>query len=130
MTMDKSSEKKFDKVLERALQQHSEPVPADFTDRILRQLKEAREQKILARVILEERLALAACIILATIITVVLFVFPDIIASLHKQMPAFAERIARIIIGTVNSNWQLCVIFAAIVGFAVYSFIDLLVGDN
>ena len=53
MSVDK--EKQFDEMLGRALRQHSEAVPADFTERMLRQIDSAEEQRILARVVLQER---------------------------------------------------------------------------
>ncbi len=79
MTADK--EDKFDEMLGRALRGSSEPVPAHFTDRMLRQIEEAEQQRILAQVVLQERLALAGCIALSIIAIVVAAVFPGIAGS-------------------------------------------------
>ena len=79
MPVDK--EDKFDEILGRALRRSSEPVPADFTDRMLRQIEEAEQQKILAQVVLQERLALAGCIVLGITTIVVAAVFPGIATS-------------------------------------------------
>ncbi len=46
-------------MLGRTLRSFSPGVPADFTETMLRRIGQAEEQKILARVVLQERLALA-----------------------------------------------------------------------
>ena len=44
MLKNRPNEDKFDRMLGRALQKHSEPVPADFTERILRQIEEVKQK--------------------------------------------------------------------------------------
>ena len=53
MLSDKLNEDKFDETLRRALRGHTEPVPTDFTAGLLRQIEQAQERRILARVVLE-----------------------------------------------------------------------------
>ena len=128
MSVDK--EDKFDEMLGRALRRSSEPVPADFTDRILRQIEEAEQRKILGRVVLQERLALAGCIVLGIIAIVVAVVFPGIATSFTKQMGGFIDKIPQAI-EAVSNEWQLYMtVFVGVFGFAVYSLLDLLVGDS
>ena len=57
MSADKLNEDKFDDMLGRSLRRHIEPVPDNFTARISKQIKEAEQQRILARVGMQERLA-------------------------------------------------------------------------
>ena len=127
MSVDK--EKQFDEMLERALRGHLEAVPADFTERMLRQIRETEEQRILARVVLQERLSLVGCIVLGIIVLVVAMVFPDIAASLTKQLMGSISKIDQGI-EAFRYNWQLYTVFAGVFGLVVYSLVDLLVGDS
>jgi hypothetical protein len=127
MSVDK--EKQFDEMLERALRGHLEPVPADFTKRMLRQIDSAEEQRILARVVLQERLSLAGSIVLGIIVLVVAMAFPDIAASLTKQLMGSISKISQGI-EAFRYDWQFYTVFVGVSGFVVYSLVDLLVGDS
>jgi hypothetical protein len=133
MSVDK--EDKFDEMLGRALRRSPEPVPADFTNRILRQIEKAEEQRILAQVVLQERLALAGCIALGITTIVAAVVFPGIATSFTKQMGGFIGKIPQAI-EVVSNEWQLYLrqsymtVFAGVFGFAVYTLLDSLVGDS
>ena len=139
MVTDKLNEDKFDEMLGQALRRHSEPVPADFTERMLRRIKEVEEQEILARVVLQERLALAGCLVFGALATIGVTVFPgrvagvlqSIAANFTERGGALVDRIGQTIsIETVRSEWQLYTILALVFGFAVYSLVDMLVGDR
>jgi len=128
---------KFDEMLGRTLRSSSEPVPTDFTKRMLSRIRQAEEQKILARVILQERLALAGCIVFGTAAIVAVAAFPDAIAALFQSAAgSFAARGGALVdripqtIETVRGQWQFYTVLAAVAGFAVYSLIDLLAGDR
>jgi hypothetical protein len=120
---------KFDVMLSGALQEHSETVPADFTDRISRKIREAEERKILARVILEERLALTGCIALSIIAIVAVVFFPGIAVG-FKELVETSIYKATQALETIRYGWHIYVVFAGVFGFAVYSLMDLLVGDS
>ena len=113
----------------QALRRHTEAVPADFTARMLRQIREAEEKKILAQVVMKERLALAGCIGLGVVAVVVAAVFPSVAAGLIEQAKAF-------IIGIVQSikaadyQWQSYAIFAGMFGITVYALVDMLASDS
>jgi hypothetical protein len=104
-------------------------VPADFTGRMLRQIKEAENRRILARVIMEERLALAGCIVLGIMAIVVVVVFPGVAVSFKELAAASIYKITQTI-EAVCYDWQLYTVLAGVFGFAVYSLAGLLVGDN
>ncbi len=137
MSADRLDNDKFDEILERALKSHSEPVPADFTERMLSRIKKDQQQRVLARVILQERLALTGCIVLgaAVIVSAVLFpdtiiaVFKSIAVSLIEQGQNFVGRVPRTI-GTVRSDWQFYMVFVGVFGFAVYALADLLLPNG
>lgn len=128
---------KFDEMLGRTLRSSSEPVPTDFTERMLRRIRKAEEQKILARVVLQERLALAGCIVFGAAAIVAVAAFPGAIAAVFQSIVgSFTERGGALVdkipqtIEAVRRQWQLYTVLAAMAGFAVYSLVDLLVGDR
>ena len=137
MLRNRPNEDKFDQMLGRALRRHSEPVPADFTERMLRRIEEAEERQVLARVVLQERLALAGSIILgiAAIVVVVFFpgrvtgIFGSIAGSFTEQSGALIGKIPQTI-EAVRGEWQFYTVMGAVFGFAVYSLVDLLLGDR
>lgn len=129
MSADKLNRDKFDEVLRQGLRRHLESSPADFTARTLSRIREAEEQKILARVVMQERLALAGCIVLGIITIVVAVVFPSVASGLTKQAELFIAKISQTI-ETVSYEWQYYTVLMGVLGFAVYSLVDLLVDDS
>ena len=129
MSADKLNEGKFDEMLGKALRQHSEPVSADFTERMSKRIREAEEQRILARVVLQERVALAGCIVLGIIAIVMAALFPHIAVSFTVQIGNLTDKISQII-ETISSQWRFYAVLAGVFGFAVYGLADLLVGDS
>jgi len=137
MTADSLSEDKFDRMLAHALRQHLEPVSAGFRGMVLDQIKQVEEQRLLARVILQERLALAACITLIGAVIVGAAVFPDAVAAalrgfsaaLVGRGEALTDRIPQTV-RAVGGEWQLYTVLAFVSGFAIYSLVELLVGDR
>jgi hypothetical protein len=88
-------------------------------------------------VVLQERLALAGCIVFGTAAIVAAAAFPDSIAAVFQSIAgSFTERGGALVdripqaIETVRGQWQLYTVLAAMAGFAVYSLVDLLAGDR
>ena len=136
---DSLNEDKFDEMIGQSLRRHSESVPADFTERMLREVREVQEQEILARVVLQERLSLAGCIVFGVLAFVGITVFPGKVAGILRSIAAgFAERGGAYIDGigqsisveTIRSEWQMYTILALVLGFALYCIVDMLVGDR
>lgn len=139
MVAGKLNEDKFDEILGQSLRRHSEPVPAGFTERMLRQIEEAAQKEILARVIWQERLALAGCLVFGALAAIGVTIFPGRIAGvLRGIVTGFTERGRAVVDGigqtisieTVRSEWQLYAVLALVLGFAVYCLVDMLVGDR
>ena len=139
MVVGKLNEDKFDEMLGQSLRRHSESVPADFTERMLREVREVQERQILARVVLQERLSLAGCIVFGVLAVVGITVFPGRIAGIFRGIAAnFTERGGAYIDGigqtismeTIRSEWQMYTILALVLGFALYCIVDMLVGDR
>ncbi|MCP4612308.1 MAG: hypothetical protein GY845_26730 [Planctomycetes bacterium] len=127
----------FDEMLGRTLRSSSQPVPADFTQKMLSQIRQAEEQKILARVVLQERLALAGCFALGVAAIIAIAVFPDTItAAFHSIVGSYTTQSTTLVsripqsINTVRNQWQFFTVLVALAGFAVYSLVDLLTGNR
>ena len=124
-------------MLAEALRRHSEPTPADFTRRMMTAIEQAEQQRILAGVVLQQRVALAATILLGvvTVISVVFFpagiagVFRTITGAIGEHTSIWFDRVPQAI-ETVRSKWQFYTVLAAVSGFAVYSFVESLLGDR
>lgn len=137
MPRNRPNEDKFDEMLSRALQRHTEPVPADFTGRMLRRIEEAEERQVLARVVLQERLSLAGSIIMGAAALAAVVFFPGRITAVFGSIAgSFAQKgdtlIGRIpqAVEAVRGEWQLYTVVAVVFVFAVYSLMDLLLGDR
>jgi len=139
MVAGKLNEDKFDEMLGQSLRRHSEPVPAGFTERMLSQIEEAEQKEILARVVWQERLALAGCIVFGALAAIGVTIFPGRIAGVLRGIATgFTERGRAVVDGigqtisieTVRSEWQLYAVLALVLGFAVFSLVDMLVGDR
>lgn len=128
MSADQFNEK-FDEMLRDGLRKHEQRVPEDFSQRMVMRLREAEEQEILAQVVWEERVALACCVVVGVVAIVAAAVFPRIGASLAERVDVIGEEVTGVIKG-FGSQWQFLVVFAGLFGFAIYSLVDLLVGDN
>jgi hypothetical protein len=127
--MSAEKREKFDKILYQALKRHSEPVPADFAGRMLRQIREAENRRILARVVMEERLALAGCIVLGIMAIVAVVVFPSIAVSFKELAGTSVDKITQAI-RAIRYEWQLYTVLAGVFGFVICSLVDLLVSDS
>lgn len=137
MPTDKLSERDFDKMLGRHLRSSSEAVPADFTDRMLRQIRQLQERKILARIVLQERLALAGCIALVAAAVLAPMLLTDSLAgALQGRAAGFTDQCRTFLdklppaIEAVLDRWQLYAVLGAVFGFAAYSLAGLFLGDR
>ncbi len=123
-------EDRFDKMLKGALRARSEPVRSDFTNHVLKQVQALDEQKILAKVILQERLALATCITVPLAATAAIFAYPQILTTAWTGLQSLFYGIAKQFALMTQHDWQFCVALVAVAGFAAYSVFDLLFADR
>jgi len=128
MPIDKS-EIRLDKMLSRALQSSCVPVPPDFTDKMLTRVREAEEQRLLTRVVMQEKLALAGCIALGISIIAAAAVVPEFAKNLTGQAQTFLAKISQTA-ESVRCQWQFYTILAGALLLAVYNFMELLSGDS
>jgi hypothetical protein len=123
-------EDRFDKILKGALRARSQHVRSDFTDKVLKQVQTLDEQKILAKVILQERLALAACITIPLATTAAIFAWPQILTTAWTGLKSLFYGIAKQIALMPQYDWQFYLVLIAVAGFAAYSVFDLLFADR
>ncbi|MBN2137442.1 MAG: hypothetical protein JW720_06525 [Sedimentisphaerales bacterium] len=130
-------EKRFDEMLKAALRRHSEPVPADFTARMLRKVRQDQAHLILARAVRQERFGLAATILLGIAgIGGALFFPQRIITPLKAVFAGYGGWGARLVDGILdfmvffNGQRELFVVFAIVLAFAGYCLVDMMIGDR
>jgi hypothetical protein len=128
MSVDKLNEDKLDEMLRRTLRAPLQPSPADFTERVLKQVRAAEEQRILARVVWQERLALAGCIAVAIAGIAAAVIFAAIDGGFTPTIQLLIYQTGQDI-KTFSSQWQLYTVFAGVFVFTGYSLIDLLVSE-
>jgi hypothetical protein len=81
-----NADDKFGAMLAQNLRLSSEPAPEDFTEKMLRQIRQSEEQKILAHAVRKERLALAGCIILGAAAVIGVVIFPETAADVFQSV--------------------------------------------
>ena len=119
----------FDKMLKNALSGPLDPIRTDFADDMLRELKKREQQKILAKVILQERLALAGCILVPVLALVAMFACPQAVTALSAWMKNCYDAFL-LLVTTEQFNWQIWAVFASAAGLAVYSLFNLFLTDG
>ena len=137
MAANRLNEDNFDKMLGRALCSISQPVPGNFTEKTLKRLRESEQRRLLARVVLQERLALAGCLALAAALCMVVVLYPDVILEAFVVFTGrvtmrgrlFVETVPQTI-ETVCGQWRLYAVLTGVFGFAMYSLGGLLLGDR
>ena len=137
MAASKPADDRFDEMLGRALRRHSEPVPPDFTDKMLAQIRASDQRRILAQTIRRGRLALAASIVVAAAAIVAIVVFPARIAEVLGTTGAYLAARGQAVldavpdaVGAAHAQWRMYAVLALLVGFAVFSLWNLLVGER
>ena len=115
----------FDKMLTESLQKYHQPVPVDFAEKMLKQIRQDEEKQILERVVMQEKLALASCIVLA-VVSVIAVVFSDIIFNVTREFVPLITKTCESVIADFYTVCGFTLILTAIFGCAIYFFADLL----
>ncbi|MFH1615440.1 MAG: hypothetical protein ABIG61_10220 [Planctomycetota bacterium] len=118
------SENMFDQMLRRNLRKYIEPIRPDFTDNVLKQVKLWEEQKILSKILLQERLALVSgASLFVIIVTMIMYLGKDIMIVLNLLLHDSKEAITTIRIANLL-DWQLVSVLVVTAGFGLYCFVD------
>ena len=130
MLADKSqNEKQFDRMLTDGLRRCEKTVSADFADKVLSGVQLRVQQKLLAKVVLQERLALAGCI-MASIGAIAVIVFlQQITETLSGLMARLSGSIGQAIISG-QFQWQPLMILAIVAAVAACGISELFFAEN
>jgi hypothetical protein len=127
----------FDQILTRALREHNEPVPPDFTCKVLARIDQKCQRAVLARVVRQERLALAACILPVAAAAVAFLTNASRVAVFLKDIVAILTRRGGDVFGrvpglaeAVGADWRFYAVLAGVLVLAACSFADLVLGDR
>ena len=113
------------RTLKTALRNYKLPHRADFAEKMLVKLTEQQQQKILAKVILQERLALAALILIPIASVIMIFFFPEVLIGLSAWLGARCDVIWQDALKSTEL-WPLWTVTLLAIGAAVYTVIDML----
>jgi hypothetical protein len=113
---------KFDQMLRDSLSRHREAVRSGFTGKVLNRICKLEEQKLLARIVLQERLALACCIAMTVFLLAGIVYFGKTIA---KILADFLDNLKDTVI-TFQPDWELILVAAVTVSLILYCFSDSL----
>jgi len=137
MSANSKNEDTFDEMLATALRRHAEVVPADFTETMLEQVREAEAKRILLQVVFQERLALAMSVALGAVAIIGAVFFPRRIVVIFRSIGASLAGYGGRVVGqvpqaieVVGGEWQFYAVLAVVLAFAVYCLMDLLFGDR
>jgi ABC-type microcin C transport system permease subunit YejE len=128
MAADKS-DRQLDEILRQSLLKYPVAVPEDFTTKLSRKLREEQQRRLLAKVVLQERIALAGCILLVVVAAIFVVVFSGI-AGIFIPMMTWIDEVSRAIEALYYQPQYYMIFFVVVLGFAIYSLVDLLVGDR
>jgi hypothetical protein len=130
MPADKSqNEKQFDQMLTDGLRRCEKTVSADFADRVLSSIQLRAQQKLLAKVVLQERLALAGCIVASIgAIAVIVFLQP-ITEALSGLTARLSSSIGQAIISG-QFEWQPTMILTIAAVIAACGIFELFSAEN
>ena len=118
------NENMFEQMLRSNLRKYVEPIRPDFTDNILKQVELLEERKILAKLIMQERLALVSCASLfVLIVTIIMYFGKDILMVLNLLGNDLKETIKTIGIAS-SFDCQLILVMAVTAGFVLYCVVD------
>ena len=119
----------IDEALKRMLQEHSQHVPKDFSAKLMDQLRAERNRRLLARIILRERLALAGSLVALAAFVVLILFFPGFMPRIAELCSSLGDMVASGQEGLGGALLSL-VVLGAVLLYALYNLVDLLLGQD
>jgi hypothetical protein len=129
MPAKKLHDEKLDRLLSESLCKYTTIAPADFTGRVMTQIRQQQEREILAQIVLKERLALAACVIAVMGIIFAAITLPQAPWGITEGFKIIANEIPTVIEALIHT-WQLPIAFATFLAFLAYIVIEGTTADN
>jgi hypothetical protein len=125
----KQNERRFDEMLKKALKEHREPVRREFARRLLAKILTIEQQKVLAKIVRQERALLAACILLPVIAVISGLIFPSLLL-VPSQLLELLYLLGREAAINMAQHWQLWMGYAAVAVVMIYAVYEVLLADN
>ena len=120
---------KFDGLLSKRLKQKKIYVRPDFSGDVMRKLQILEERRLLAKVVLQERLALAGCIVLAAAVLFLVIVFSsDLVGGMSTAFSSareFSGYAGTGLVESIKTQWELWVTSIAAIMLAGYGFYNV-----
>jgi len=120
----KYSANEFDKMLAEPLRQHSERVRPDFTAGVISKIEQEEQRQLLARIVMQERVALGSCIAVGIAFVLgIVFFGKDILAVLLSSWNSVADATSKAF-SSYSVDWEMTIVFVVTAGFVVYGLLD------
>lgn len=111
----------FDGLLADALKKHTEPIRPGFTGNILKKVEKIEQQKLLAKIVMQERIALAGCVTLTiSLLSVLIFFGNDFAIILTKALQNIHNT------SIPSPNWEMILVVSLTIASVLYAFSDIL----
>ena len=122
-------DRRFDEMLKKNLKQHREPVRDDFARELLAKIQTLEQQAAIRKVVLQERLSLAAFIFLPLAAVTALFIFPGVIMALGQLLTEVPSLMHHALIALAR-QWHLLVYFVLALLASLYMGYQVLRPEN
>lgn len=114
----------FDKMLSESLKRHSEPVRPKFTANVISKLEQEQQQQLLAKIVMQERLAIASCVAVGMVLlSGIIFLWKDILTALSNSWNGLEDTTNKALT-YCSSDWNLTIIFVVTTVFILYALLD------
>lgn len=123
------NERRFDAMLKKALKEYHEPARQEFVQRLMDKVQIIEQQKVLKKVIWQERILLAACILLPVAAVILGLVFPNLLL-LSLQLPGIVYLLLSQAAANMARQWQLWMGYAMAMVAMIYAAYEILLADN
>jgi uncharacterized membrane protein len=129
MAENKQNERRFDEILKKNLKKHREPIRNDFTRELLAKIQTAEQQNAIRKVVLQEKVSLAAFILLPVGVIALMFAFPGMVTGVGRLLVELPLLITQALI-TLMKQWQLWVYYILAAAACLYAFYESLLREN
>jgi sensor domain CHASE-containing protein len=124
-----NNERRFNEMLKKNLKQHRESIRKDFAQELWAKIQKAEQQKVLAKVVRQERLAFAAFILLPAGMVIVIVAFPNLAIAptrLIEELYPLANQAFEYFI----KEWKLWTYYILATAACLYAFYESLLREN
>lgn len=120
------NERKFDEILKKNLKKHRESIRDGFAGELLTKIRTAEQQNAIRKVVFQERISLAAFIILPLAVIAIICTFPGMVAGVGRFLEELPPLIGQTLITLVKQQCQLLAYCTVAVLTCLYMTYDVL----